>query len=186
MGSPKKQRKKYKNPTKHWDATRIKEEIKLLEKFGLRDKKEIWKIQSKLREFRHQAKKLIGMKTEQAKKEEKQLRDRLFKLSLIDKDAKIDAVLDLDIIKLMERRLQSLVFKKGLALTAKQARQLILHGHIFIDGKKFNIPSYLVTREEEDKIISNQKLPIKADQEITKTNQATPEKNETVKQDETR
>jgi len=158
MGDPKKPRKKYKNPTKHWEAIRIKEEIKLIKEFGLKRKKEIWKIQGKVRKFRQQAKKLIGVQTVQSKKEQKQLLDKLYNLSLIDKNAKLYDVLDLDIKKLMERRLQSLVFRKKLALTAKQARQLIIHGHIYIDKKKLNTPSYIVKREEEDKINSDQKL----------------------------
>ena len=64
----------------------------------------------------------------------------------------LDDVLDLTIESILERRLQTLVFRKGLAKTIHQSRQLITHGHIAINGKKFFSPSYIVPKNEEDKI----------------------------------
>lgn len=45
---------------------------------------------------------------------------------------------------LLERRLDNLVYRLGLATTRRQARQLVNHGHITVDGKRVDIPSYLV------------------------------------------
>ena len=46
---------------------------------------------------------------------------------------------------LLERRLDNVVFRLGLATTRRQARQLVNHGHITVDGKRVDIPSYRVT-----------------------------------------
>lgn len=45
---------------------------------------------------------------------------------------------------LLERRLDNVVYRLGLASTRRQARQLVSHGHITVDGKRLDIPSYLV------------------------------------------
>ena len=45
---------------------------------------------------------------------------------------------------LLESRLDNLVYRMGFATTRRQARQLVNHGHILVDGKKVDIPSYLV------------------------------------------
>ncbi len=49
-----------------------------------------------------------------------------------------------ELIKLVERRLDNVVFRAGLAYTRKNARQLVKHGHFLVNGKKVDIPSYLV------------------------------------------
>jgi small subunit ribosomal protein S4 len=64
----------------------------------------------------------------------------------------LDDVLELDIESILSRRLQTLAYLKGLANTPKQARQLICHGHIAIGGRKVNVPSYLVSKDEEEEI----------------------------------
>ena len=46
---------------------------------------------------------------------------------------------------LLESRLDNLVYRIGFASTRKQARQLVSHGHILVDGKKVDIPSFIVT-----------------------------------------
>ena len=49
------------------------------------------------------------------------------------------------LIKLLECRLDNLVYRLGLASSIRQARQMVVHGHILVDGKKVNIPSYGVS-----------------------------------------
>ena len=49
-----------------------------------------------------------------------------------------------ELMTLLERRLDNVVFRLGLANTRREARQLVNHGHFTIDGKRVNIPSYLV------------------------------------------
>ncbi len=155
MGDPKKQRKKYKKPIRPWEGTRIVKEKSLLKVYGLKNKKELWKAESILRSFRDQAKRLTAATSEQAKKEEKQLIEKLSKLNLIKKDSKVDDILSLELKDILDRRLQTLVYKRRLARSVKQARQFIIHGHVYVDGKKVDVPSYCVNIFEEDKIYFN-------------------------------
>lgn len=48
------------------------------------------------------------------------------------------------LVKILERRLDNLVYRLGLASSIRQARQMVVHGHILVNGKKVDIPSYLV------------------------------------------
>ncbi|MBS3171004.1 30S ribosomal protein S4 [Candidatus Woesearchaeota archaeon] len=152
MGDPKKNRKKYSTPSHPWQATRLKEEGELLNRFGLKNKKEVWKMISTIKRFKAQAKSLIASQTEQGEKEKKQLISKLAKLNLISENATLDDVLELKLDSIFERRLQTFVFKLSLAKSIEQARQFIIHGHISIENKRINVPSYLVKKEEETKI----------------------------------
>jgi small subunit ribosomal protein S4 len=49
------------------------------------------------------------------------------------------------LLQLLERRLDNVVYRLGFASTRRQARQFVVHGHILVNGKKLNIPSYLVS-----------------------------------------
>ncbi|MGC8812546.1 MAG: 30S ribosomal protein S4, partial [Candidatus Aenigmatarchaeota archaeon] len=86
------------------------------------------------------------------KEAEKELIKKLNKLGLLDEKASLDDVLSLTVENILERRLQTILFRKGLANSPKHARQLISHGHVFIDGRKVLYPSYLVKKGEEEKI----------------------------------
>ena len=152
MGDPKKQKNKYSKPRHPWQAKRIDYEKGLLKKYGLKNKKEIWKAVSFLEKVKKQAQNLIASTTKQAEKEKKQLLDKLAKLNLIMRDAKIEDVLDINVEAALNRRLQSIVIKKELAQTPKQARQLIIHRHITIGERIVTIPSYMIPLEEEDLI----------------------------------
>jgi len=152
MGDPKKQRKKYKTPTHPWQKERIDYEREILKEYGFKNKKEIWKMESILRNFMSQAKKLVAQDTIQAKKEGEELLNKLVKLNLIKPGAKLENILDLNLKDMLNRRFQTQVFKQGLARSMKQARQFITHRHICIDDKKVNVPSYLISAEEEFKI----------------------------------
>lgn len=164
MGHKKRQRKKFDTPGHPWEGARIIKEKTLMEKYGFKNKKEIWKMESTLRSFKRQAKSLIAGVTEQADKERKQLINKLVKLGLTKPGAKLDDILDLKTDDILERRLQTIVFKKGLAKSAGQARQFIIHGHISLDGEKVTTPSRLILRDEESKIGFLGKSPIaKAD-----------------------
>jgi small subunit ribosomal protein S4 len=54
-----------------------------------------------------------------------------------------------NLIVMLERRLDNAVWRAGLASSRAQGRQLVLHGHVLVNGKKVNIPSYLVSVGEE-------------------------------------
>ena len=105
-----------------------------------------------MKNFKTQAKKLIILRTEQSEIETKHLFRRVKELGLVTEEVTFDLILGLNLDNLMERRLQTLVYKKGLARTIKQARQFIVHEHILVDGKKITSPSYLVSLKEQSTI----------------------------------
>lgn len=152
MGDPKKHRKKYSTPTHPWEGTRIEEEKALTKEYGFRNKAEIWKMGSFLRKAAAQAKKLVTLTGDQAEKERTLLLERMKRYGLLPADAGLDAILSITLRDVLERRLQTQVYKKKLANSVKQARQFITHGHVTVDGKKITSPSYLVTLKEQDQI----------------------------------
>ena len=152
MGDPKKLRKKYQPPKHPWQASRIQVERPLINEYGLKNKKEIWKAQSLLKKFTGQAKALANIKTMHEEKEKEQLINKLIKLGLLKPGQDREDVLGLNIKDILNRRLQTLIVKKGLALSAKQSRQFIVHGHVEINGQKITVPNYLVSIDEENKI----------------------------------
>ncbi|MGC9099321.1 MAG: 30S ribosomal protein S4 [Candidatus Micrarchaeia archaeon] len=147
MGAPRRLRKKYEKPSMMWDRQRIQEEHELVKKYGLRNLRELWKASTELRRIRRNVKELFSGKASEEKG--KQIISRLAKYGIVRSDANLDDLLVLSQEAFLERRLQTVVFKKGLAKTIKQARQLITHGFIAINGRKVNRPSYMVRPEEE-------------------------------------
>jgi len=149
MGDPKKQRKKFSTPSHPWQKERIAAEKEILNQYGLRRKYEIWKMDSLLKKFLNRAKTIIAKRTLQSEIEKKQLLDRLHLLGLLKKDSNIEDILNLTLKEIMERRLQTLVHRKQIAKTMRQARQLITHEHIAVGSRKITSPSYLVSVREE-------------------------------------
>ena len=143
-------RRTYDRPFKRWDALRIKDEKRLISTYGLKNKREIWKAKSMVRSLRQMARKLF---TSDEGKEE--LFRKIKRFGFIRGEFGLDDVLGLTVDSVLERRLQTLVYRKGLAKTPGQARQLIVHGHIFVGDRAVTVPSYLVTVEEENKIKYN-------------------------------
>lgn len=152
MGDPRKNRKKYTKPMHPWQRARIEEERELKKNYGVKNKKELWKISSKLKNFKEQAKKIIRTPSSQSEKEKEQLMSRLQRLGLLTGGATLDDILGLTLKNIMDRRLQTILVKKGLARTVRQARQFIIHQHIMVAGKMITSPSYLVSNEEESNI----------------------------------
>lgn len=146
MGDIKKKRKKYTTPRQLYDKSRIEEEKKVVRNYGLKNKKEIWKVESKVASIRRRAKNLIAKDEESRKK----FFNKLNKMGLkINDTADVLALTKED---LLNRRLSSFIVKKGFANTPKQARQLIVHKHIRVNGKIVSAPSFWVTTDLEDKI----------------------------------
>ena len=152
MGDPKKQRKKYETPRFLWRKDALQEELKLLGQYGLRNKHELWRHKTTLSKFRGISRSLIGKAPEERERMENELLTRLKKIGLLQETAALDNVLDLAIEDVLERRLQTIVFRKSLAKTPYQARQLITHGHVLIGNRRVTVPSYTVSREEEIQI----------------------------------
>lgn len=153
MGDPRKSRKKWEGPGLPWIRELLLHEQELLGKYGLRNKKEIWLARTIVRKFRHMARGLLALPPAERMVREKQLISKLYKMGLLSsQNATVDDILGLTEEHLLERRLQTIVFKKGLAKTIYQARQLIVHGHIAIGGRRVTSPGYIVPKDEEDLI----------------------------------
>lgn len=151
----KRKHKKYSRPKRPFDKARIDEEVQIKKKYGLKNKREIWKADAKVTVMRQKAKKLI-----KASQEEKEvLFQRLQKMGL--KISSIADVLGLDKTDYLERRLQTVVVKNKLAPTVKTARQMITHKKIAVGGKVVDSPSYIVPVELEEKISVKVKQPPK-------------------------
>jgi len=169
MGDPRRQRRKYETPRFPWRTDILTSELRLIGQYGLRNKHELWRHKTALSRFREIARSLSSLPAEQRQRLEKQLLDRLNRLGILPETAALDDVLDLSLEAILERRLQTMVFSKGLAKSIYQARQLITHGHVAIDGKRVPSPSYLVLRDEEAKLayaptsnLSNPNHPIRS------------------------
>lgn len=155
MGDPKFSRRKYDTPSHPWQGERIIAENEIVRKYGLKNKTELWKVESLLRTFRQRARALqarIRYGDTQAEKERDELIKRLDSIGIISKDATLDDILSLNVEMVLARRLQTMAYLKGFSSSAKQARQFIVHGHISLNGKKMTIPGYMVKRSEEESL----------------------------------
>ena len=165
MGEPKFSRPRTQTPTHPWKQARIDEEHDLKERYGLKKvggMREIWREKSALRRHRNQAMKLIGRvdSTEgQYSKEKEQLLNSLTKKGLLQSGADVGDVLEINVEHMLSRRLQSVVYYKGLAPSMRAARNLIVHGHICIGDQRMTVPGYHVLKEEEDSLRYSENSP---------------------------
>lgn len=160
MGDPRKTRRKYSKPGHPWQKERIGRENSLKEEYGLKNKKELWKHDSLLKALKEQTKDLIKRTDKQADIERKLLMDRLVKLNLLPPESKLEKILELKLENILDRRLQTMLVKKGFARTINQARQFVVHGHVTIKGQMVDVPSYILTLEEESNIQFDEKSPL--------------------------
>ena len=150
MGDPKKPKKKWIGPSHPWIKEVLMEEMELMGRYGLRNKRELWIAKTIIRKFRRQACSLLALPEHERKEKEKSLLHKLYVLGLLPENATLDHVLGLTVEDILKRRLQTIVYTKGLARTIHEARQLIVHGHIAIGGRRVNAPGYIVKRYEEE------------------------------------
>ncbi|UCH56692.1 MAG: 30S ribosomal protein S4 [Candidatus Bathyarchaeota archaeon] len=152
MGDPKKKHKLYTTPKRPYDVANLEEELRLIGAYGLRNKRELWRHRTELSTLRRRAREMLSLDPEERTQLEKELITKLHRLGLVDERGSLDDILGLSIQDLMERRLQTIVFRKGLAKSLFQSRQLITHGHISIKGQKTKTPSYVVTISDEESL----------------------------------
>src|SRR3989338_7737940 len=136
--------KRFTKPRKAYEKARINEENELVKKYGLKNKREIWKTLSKVNYFRSRDKALANSSVS----EQEVLFNKLKYLGL--KTDTIAEVLALKVQDLLERRITTVLVKKGLANTPRQARQMVTHKRVSIDNKTVNTPSLFVPKSQED------------------------------------
>ncbi len=149
MGDPKNPRRVWRKPKRPLNYDLKMEELKTVGTFGLKTKRELWKTHTELSRVRHQARSLLALRQEIRQEKEPILMNSLKRIGLVNDDSTLDDVLSLQVNDLLSRRLQTIVLKKLGFATPYQARQAVVHGHIMIGDRVVNIPSYVVTVQEE-------------------------------------
>lgn len=160
VGEPRRFRKKYESPFKPWDRALLDEELRLIGKYGLKNKRELRRFASELRRFRDIARQSFALPEKKRREAISKVLSKLYRMGVLDGDASIDDILKLTVEDLLKRRLQTVVYEKGLAKTIYQARQLVVHGHIMIGDRVVDRPNKIVYRDEEDKIRINPRSPL--------------------------
>jgi small subunit ribosomal protein S4 len=152
MGDPRRFTSHFRGPAHPWQKERIEEEKVVMREYALKNKSELWRLTTKVKDFTQQAKKLIAATGVQADRDKEQLFSRLQRMGLVQPGSKLDDILGLNLKSILDRRLQSVVFRKGLARSMKQARQFITHQHITVAGKIVSSPNYIVLMADEPSI----------------------------------
>ncbi|MFX1474036.1 MAG: 30S ribosomal protein S4 [Promethearchaeota archaeon] len=149
MGGIRKPKKKFISPGHPWQKTRLAEELTFVGEYALRNKRELWRHRTLLARFRGIARDVLAMPFDRRGVQETQLLGRLQRLSLLKEHSSLDDVLNLTIRDVLERRLQTQVFRQGLAKSFHHARQLIIHGHIMLDNHRVSSPGMLLKKGQE-------------------------------------
>ncbi|WP_457556742.1 30S ribosomal protein S4 [Candidatus Harpocratesius sp.] len=162
MGDPRRLKKKYATPNNPFEKDRIVEEFTYLGKYGLRNKKEFRKHKYQLSHYRQLARANRTLPDRIREERFAEIRSGLEKLGLVGADATTDDILSLTVEHILERRLQTIVHKNGLAKTIQQARQFVTHGHIAVNGAIIDSPSYLVKKDDQVDYAANSPFKIDA------------------------
>ena len=157
--------KRYETPNHPFQGERISAEHGLVDQYGLSNKEELWRAQSRLRDFRREARSLLGQTEPDAAAQ--RARDlflaRLRRIGLMGEDDGLGDVLALEVTDILERRLQTVAYRQGLGNTADQARQFIVHGHVTVRDARVTRPGYTVDTAEEDHIEFDESSPLADD-----------------------
>jgi len=151
MGDPRRQKKKFVVPKRPFDTERFEQELDFIGRFGLRNKRELWRHSTDLSNYRRQARNLLALPPTERQHSEMDLVNKLARIGVLAEPS-LDQVLDLTLENVLERRLQTIVFRKGMAASMHHARQLVTHGHIALDNARVTTPARLITVGEEDRI----------------------------------
>ncbi|MFW5847284.1 MAG: 30S ribosomal protein S4 [Nanoarchaeota archaeon] len=151
----KQKHKQYSKPKRPFDKVRIELENELKKSYGLKNKREIWRADAKIKDMREKAKGLISASPE----EQQALFNRLNKLGFNVES--IADILGLETEDYLKRRLQTVLVNKKIATTMRGARQLITHKKVLVNKKLIDSPSYIVPIELESKIEIKKSKPKK-------------------------
>merc|ERR1739844_862763 len=137
-------------------------ELKLIGEYGLRNKKEVWRVKYSLAKIRSAARDLLTLEEKDPRRlfEGNALLRRLVRTGVLPDDKmKLDYVLGLKVDDFLERRLQTQVFKLGLAKSIHHARVLIKQRHIRVRKQVVNVPSYVVRLDSQKHIFFSLNSP---------------------------
>merc|ERR1712021_61245 len=154
--------KKSKPPRRPFEKERLDAELKLIGQYGLRNKKEIWRVRLALAKIRSTARTLLTKDEKDPSRifEGQALMRRMIRYGILEEDKqRLDYVLALKVEDFMERRLQTLVFKRGLARSVHHARVLIRQKHIRVGRQIVDIPSFMVRVESQPHIEFSETSP---------------------------
>ncbi|MHA1906084.1 MAG: 30S ribosomal protein S4 [Candidatus Thorarchaeota archaeon] len=163
MGDPRRQKKKYVTPKRPFDSERFEQELQLIGSYGLRNKRELWRHKTELSRYRRTARSLLAIPENERRLPESELVNKLARIGVLTDERILDNVLDLTLENVLERRLQTIVFRKGLACSMYHARQLVTHGHIALGDSRVTTPSRLLTVSEEDRLAYSPKSALRDD-----------------------
>lgn len=155
VAAPRRYSKTYSVPKRAYDSARLDSELKLCGEYGLKNKREIYRIAYQLSKIRRAARDLLTRDEKDPKRlfEGNALIRRLVRAGVLSEDKKkLDYVLALRIEDFLERRLQTQVFKLGLAKSVHHARVLISQRHIRVGKQIVNVPSFLVRLDSQKHI----------------------------------
>ena len=155
-----------------WNKKRIEEEHKLKSDYGLKNLRELWKATSEIRRIRRNVREVLSGNV--SDEVGKNVVARLARHSIVSEGAILDDLLVITPQSILERRLQTVVFRKGLAKTFKQSRQLIAHGFIAVNGRRTKSPGYLVRKDEEAAVTYYKPIKIQQDAPAAPAAQAAP------------
>merc|ERR1711902_80500 len=154
--------KVFTTPRRPFEKSRLDQELKLIGEYGLKNKREVWRVKYSLAKIRSAARELLTLEDKDPRRlfEGNALLRRLVRTGVLPDDKmKLDYVLGLKIDDFLERRLQTQVFKLGLAKSIHHARVLIRQRHIRVRKQVVNIPSFIVRLDSQKHIDFSLKSP---------------------------
>jgi len=154
--------KVFTTPRRPFEKARLDQELKLIGEYGLRNKREVWRVKFALAKIRKAARDLLTLEERDPRRlfEGNALLRRLVRIGVLDESRmKLDYVLGLKVEDFLERRLQTQVFKLGLAKSIHHARVLIRQRHIRVRRQVVNVPSFVVRLDSQKHIDFAHKSP---------------------------